>query len=389
MKQTSLPLESTPEPNQKAQSDIHKASSDTNKPVNHSNKRLNNKLNFYQSLTLKIKNRPKVLLYLIVLLSGFILLLAASQWFSQTKQQSTQLDYNQQSHQLTQLLAAQQTLLSHSNLVKQQPELVLAGLKRTAKQLELMSQYPIFKSNFSAFEQELNTALTQQNKIADNLTSHRQTQLLLTERIKTINEAKFNLSQALKPTIERLQTYKIQAEFEKLTVNANRSELFNALNQQQGEEKFEALQASAENYIQVIEASFYIKQSSDLQPVIAQSKALEESFMKALRDFSDMPTRLALKNWYQGIQDNPDLTPSAIKGFNLNRLALEQQLNEDIEYWLNAFNKSEKLLMQINQHKLKNEDNSLNPAILITIICLSLAQIIILLISVFNNRADK
>lgn len=389
MKQTSLPLESTPAPNQKAQSDVNKTSSDTNKPANNSNKRLNNQLNFYQSLALNIKNRPKVLLYLIVLLSGFILLLAASQWFSQTKQQSSQLDYNQQSHQLTQLLAAQQTLLSHSNFVKQQPELVLAGLKRTAKQLELMSQYPIFKSNFSAFEQELNTALTQQNKIADNLTSHQQTQLLLTERIKTINEAKFNLSQALKPTIERLQTYKIQAEFEKLTANANRSELFNALNQQQGEEKFEALQASAENYIQVIEASFYIKQSSDLQPVIAQSKALEESFMKALRDFSDMPTRLALKNWYQGIQDNPDLTPSAIKNFNLNRLALEQQLNEDIEYWLNAFNKSEKHLMQINQHKLKNEDNSLNPAILITIIGLTLAQIIILLISVFNNRAEK
>lgn len=315
-----------------------------------------------------------------------MLLLAASQWLTETKQQSSLLNYNQHSQVLAQLLVTQETLMSHPTLVDQQPDLILNGLQKTAKQLALMSQYPIFKSNFSAFEQNLNNALNQQNKIAANLTAHQQTQLAFAEQIKTIDDAKFNLAQALKPTIERLQTYKVQAEFEKLTANANRSELFNALNQQQGEEKFEALQASAESYIQSIEASFYVHQSADLQRFIEQSQASEKAFQQALRDFSDMPTRVALKNWYQTINDNQNLTYPEIKRFNLNRLELEQQLNQQINSWKNTFKKSQHLLIQINQHRLKNENNSVNPAILLVIIGLSLIQIIVLLSRFVNTR---
>ncbi|WAJ68991.1 hypothetical protein [Catenovulum adriaticum] len=377
MKQTSLPLESTPDTSLSSKADSKKIKAGSSVQVNSTDR---------QDVNLPKKKKHHLGLLLTLVLSSLVLLLAASQWLTETKQQSSLLNYNQHSQVLAQLLVTQETLMSHPTLVDQQPDLILNGLQKTAKQLALMSQYPIFKSNFSAFEQNLNNALNQQNKIAANLTAHQQTQLAFAEQIKTIDDAKFNLAQALKPTIERLQTYKVQAEFEKLTANANRSELFNALNQQQGEEKFEALQASAESYIQSIEASFYVHQSADLQRFIEQSQASEKAFQQALRDFSDMPTRVALKNWYQTINDNQNLTYPEIKRFNLNRLELEQQLNQQINSWKNTFKKSQHLLIQINQHRLKNENNSVNPAILLVIIGLSLIQIIVLLSRFVNTR---
>lgn len=377
MKQTSLPLESTTDTSLSSKADSKKIKAGSSVQANSTDP---------QDVSLPKKKKHHLGLLLTLVLSSLVLLLAASQWLTETKQQSSLLNYNQHSQVLAQLLVTQETLMSHPTLVDQQPDLILNGLQKTAKQLALMSQYPIFKSNFSAFEQNLNNALNQQNKIAANLTAHQQTQLAFAERIKTIDDAKFNLAQALKPTIERLQTYKVQAEFEKLTANANRSELFNALNQQQGEEKFEALQASAESYIQSIEASFYVHQSADLQRFIEQSQASEKAFQQALRDFSDMPTRVALKNWYQTINGNQNLTYPEIKRFNLNRLELEQQLNQQINSWKNTFKKSQHLLMQINQHRLKNENNSVNPAILLVIIGLSLIQIIVLLSRFVNTR---
>lgn len=396
MKQTSLPLEANTENTKKTeetdgatkQAKLKKmnASSDQTESVDiaaeqNARKNINkiSKVGYY----LKHNN---LLLILSAVLSGLIIFLAASQWLTEAKQQSSLLNYSQQSQVLAQLLATQETLMSHPTLVDQQPDLILNGLQKTAKQLALMSQYPIFKSNFSVFEQNLNNALNQQNKIAANLTAHQQIQQTFAERIKSIDDAKFNLAQALKPTIERLQTYKRQAEFEKLTANANRSELFNALNQQQGEEKFEALQASAESYIQSVEASFYVHQASDLKGFIEQSQISEKVFQQSLRDFSDMPTRIALKNWYQSINSNQNLSYSAIKSFNLNRLKLEQQLNQDIKNWTNTLNESQNLLMQINQHRLKNENNSVNPTIFIIIMVLGFIQIIILLLSLVYTR---
>lgn len=398
MKQTSLPLEAKTENTKRTeetdgatkQAKFKKtnASSDQTEPVDiaaEKNENESKNINKISKVGGYLKHN-NLLLVLSAVLSGLIIFLAASQWLTEAKQQSSLLNYSQQSQVLAQLLATQETLMSHPTLVDQQPDLILNGLQKTAKQLALMSQYPIFKSNFSVFEQNLNNALNQHNKIAANLTAHQQTQQTFAERIKSIDEAKFNLAQALKPTIERLQTYKRQAEFEKLTANANRSELFNALNQQQGEEKFEALQASAESYIQSIEASFYVHQASDLQNFIEQSQVSEKAFQQSLRDFSDMPTRIALKNWYQSINSNQNLSYSAIKSFNLNRLKLEQQLNQDIKSWTNTLNESQNLLMQINQHRLKNENNSVNPTIFIIIMVLGVIQIIILLLSLVYTR---
>ncbi len=153
--------------------------------------------------------------------------------------------------------------------------------------------------------------------------------------------------QAIKKTVERFQLYKAENSFAEITANANQTDLFNALNQKQGEEKFEVLQSSAQQLLQNIESIYYSQNLTQLTEFINKAKSSQSLFLKNNADFADMPTRLALKGWYKKQQEIGlfDLTTAENKmRQQIKNISNTESITKEIAELLTEIGKIEKRL---------------------------------------------
>lgn len=308
---------------------------------------------------------PESINRIIVSLIMFVLLLIGTINFiklSSNNQTSASINHFYQSSQhLAFLLAKQAIFLEQVQLTKLKSQPIVSGFTQVQTELLQTSQHPTAQANLTQIQAELNDWLVQPDSIMADLMALEKMQNERETILNLISDEKFKLAQATESTLARLAAYKAENNFEQLTANANSSDLFNALNQKQGEEKFEQLQLSANNFVESIEAIYYLQQTSELDKYFIRYQNAQTDFENKLRDFSDMPTRMALGKWYKNFNQSPDLQPAEIQLFNQKRLSLTEQSKQALMQ-LSQFTADLQLtLNKLTQHiilsRLNQEDN--------------------------------
>lgn len=190
-----------------------------------------------------------------------------------------------------------------SQLKLNQNELPLSQLQKVLKQLsqslQPMLAHPLAQANLSQPAAQL------ADKLAADTLGLRQEQYLIQQQnqqqsqLNLILQVRLKLTNALSQTLERFNQYKNSQDFAGLSANANRSDLFNALNYKQGEEKFEALQQMAYTLLADSALLLNAKSPETVSQQAQRNQQTQAEFVKMLNDFNDIPTKRALQRWYE------------------------------------------------------------------------------------------
>ncbi|MCU4676507.1 hypothetical protein N7931_12795 [Catenovulum sp. 2E275] len=381
MEQTSLPLEQ--DTSKKSDKNINNQSGEPDplEPLNNTNNLQQNKraFNLNAFINFFTPKRLHFIFLILLFISPFITIMVSLHlWVGNSQKAESLAGYLQSSAKVSANLAVQSHLLS-ANLEQIKINAIQQNFAQTQAELTNMLKLPIAQTNLANLKPQIENALNQKGNLVESLTQLEQLNHTLTESLKLLDDAKFNLTQALAPTIKRLDEYKAETQFEQLTANANRSDLFNALNHKQGEEKFEALQASAQDYLRLLEASFYVQQAQLLPELLVNANQAKTKLKTLQRDFNDIPTNMAIKNWLNSLEQHTLLAPENIIEFNQQRLALTQNLNQHVQQWLQQMDTAQLMIDKIDQIIINSHLSNKNKSILILLILFSLIQLMVLI----------
>ncbi len=250
------------------------------------------------------------------------------------------------------------SLLLTSQIDIQDPNTPLAHIQpklhQIKQQLEPMLSHPLAQANltepvlrFSNLLANGQNWLADENRLLDLRAQHQ-------SLVQTIIFVKNQLKSSLEEPIRRFQTYQNETNMASLTANANRTDLFNALNFGQGLAKFEALQTTAD--INLAQSELILNAASQEQLTEISSKPeLMSKFLAQLNDFNDIPTKKALKVWLDS-----DATQAVLNQAELTRLmsamlaaqADYQKTRSRIRQLLNEMQKSEQFLSRHIMQKI-------------------------------------
>ncbi|WP_016955820.1 hypothetical protein [Catenovulum agarivorans] len=166
--------------------------------------------------------------------------------------------------------------------------------------------HPMAESNFSSVLTDITKLVNKMDVLIAQAEQYKQRQEIVLSSLKQIDESKNNYRKAIEPTLERMRSYKNEAKFEQLTANANQTDLFNALNYKQAEEKLENLQLAADRLLQNYESIFYAQTVQELNALITSYPSSAQHFKQVVHDFADIPTKMALKTWQKNNIDTLD-----------------------------------------------------------------------------------
>lgn len=182
--------------------------------------------------------------------------------------------------------------------------------------------HPLARSNFADLLKETGKQIDKANLLKERSQVNAQTQEFIIKTVHQIANSKANYRKAIEPTLQRMRSYKNEAKFEQLTANANQTDLFNALNYKQAEERLENLQLAADRLIQNYESLFYAQTKQELDTLIGSYPESVKHFNQVAHDFADIPTKMAVKNWYKNnietLEEVSNLAPTLAARLNFS-----------------------------------------------------------------------
>ncbi|EWH11345.1 hypothetical protein DS2_04200 [Catenovulum agarivorans DS-2] len=181
-------------------------------------------------------------------------------------------------------------------------------IKPIKQAIEQTLPHPMAQSNFAQLLVDAEQISQQSEQLGAQIGQLSLIEKFTQNSLQQLSAAKANYSKAIEPTLTRMKDYKSEAKFEQLTANANQTELFNALNYKQGEEKLDNLQVAADRLMQGYEALFYAQTKQELTQQLKDYPNLYQHFSALQHNFADIPTKLALKRWLESNIDSlPDV----------------------------------------------------------------------------------
>ncbi|KMT65357.1 hypothetical protein [Catenovulum maritimum] len=207
--------------------------------------------------------------------------------------------------------------------------------------------------------------------------------------IANFNHLKSEYLLSLKPTILRLENFKQGNNFEKLTANANSSDLFNALNQRQGEDKFEQLQNAGELLLTSLENILYNKKLKVNDQLIEAFKLARDDFEIQILSFADIPTKLALKKWLKTAKQNDVFDPNLLAKFQFTRLTNINNLGLNLDVITKNLNQLSLINLKLRDYIITNAltaEKSWGIALILVVVnFISLCFAMLLFLCFFHN----